>query len=377
MPARYELFAACLPGLESLLAGELQALGLAATPVPGGASFCGDLVDAMRAGYWLGTASHLLLRVACFPCRALGELERKARALPWGAWLRAGAPVRVHATSRLSRVYHTGAVEERVLRAIAASLSTPPAPVIGPEATTAQVRVRFLGDECSVSIDSASTPLHRRGYRLATAKAPLREDLAHALVLASGWRPGDAIVDPFCGSGTLVIEAAGLALGLPPGRLRPVPFAHLALFDANAWERVQKSRPSTPGTIGGSDRDQGAIDAATGNAERAGVASAVALTCAPLGSTPFLAAERAPQRGVVVANPPFGRRVSGGRDLLPLYQTLGKRVGALGPGWRIALLAHDPRLARRVGIPLQQLFATRHGGLAVCALAGGGAPAAS
>lgn len=370
MPAPYELFAACLPGLESLLADELQALGLAATPIPGGASFSGDLADAMRAAHWLGTASHLLVRVARFPCRALGELERKARELPWRDWLHPRTPARVHATSRGSRVYHTGAIEERLLRAIAAVLGAPPSPDTGAEAAAAQVHVRFRDDECSVSIDSSPVPLHRRGYRLATAKAPLREDLAHALVLASGWRPGLGFVDPFCGSGTLVIEAAGLALGLPPGRLRPPPFSHLALHDESAWARVPQSRPAMPGVLCGSDRDQGAIEATTANAARAGVASAVVFACAPLGSTPFLAPDQAPAHGVVATNPPFGRRVAGGRDLLPLYQTLGRRVDALGPGWRLALLAHDPRLARRVGIPLQQRFATRHGGLAVCALVG-------
>ena len=371
MPGPLALFAACQPGLEPLLAGELRALGLAGTAQRGGVEFAGDSKAAMRAGLWLGTASHVLVRFAEFGCRALGELQRKAAELPWNAWLRPQVPLEVHATTRGSRVYHTGAAAERIANAIAAALGRTPPAAKPTDDPVARVHVRFRDDVCTVSIDAASTPMHRRGWRLDGRKAPLREDLAHALLLASGWQPGDALLDPFCGSGTIAIEAAGLAHGLAPGRLRPPPLHHLVAFDADAWEDVRQQAPArvAPAPIHASDRDAGAAEATTANAARAGVADAIDVRATALTAQPWLQGS-APPRGALVTNPPFGLRVAKGGGLLPLYQTLGHRAGKLGPGWRVAILAHDVRLARRTGLPLQAAFTTRLGGLSVTAMVG-------
>ncbi|HZN37821.1 MAG TPA: class I SAM-dependent RNA methyltransferase [Planctomycetota bacterium] len=377
MSETHDLFAACQPGLEPLLVRELQALGAAPRTLPGGAAFRGDVALAMRACLWLGTASHVLLRLREFPCRALGELQRKAALLPWQQWLRPNVPVEVRASTRGSRVYHTGAIVERVENAIAAALTAPLRRPTGEQDLVAHVHARFHGDVCTLSLDTACTPLHRRGYRLETAKAPLREDLAHALVLASGWTPAHALLDPFAGSGTIAIEAAGLALGLPPGRLRPPALHHLALFDAATWlEVAQAPTPrkaaasQTMAKVAASDRDAGAIEAARHNAERAGVAGHVTFGCHAVTAHPWLAPGAAPPQGVLVTNPPFGVRVQHAENLLSLYQTIGHRTARLGPGWRVAILAHDVRLARRTGLPLLAAFTTKHGGLTVTALVG-------
>jgi putative N6-adenine-specific DNA methylase len=366
------LFAACQPGLEPLLAREIAGLGAQTSAVPGGVDFSGDVVLAMRAARWLGTASHLVLRVAEFRCRAPGELERKAAEVPWRVWLRADVPLAIRATSRATRVYHTGLIAERVRAAISRALGAAPPTPSAPDAPAARLQVRFQRDVCTLSLEATSTPLHRRGYRLEGAKAPLREDLAHALVLASGWTPELALLDPFCGSGTIAIEAAGLALGLAPGRLRAPALEHLALFDAGAWRAAAaETRPARVAPISASDRDAGAIAAARANAERAGVAHAIAFERAAVTKSAWLAApESAPARGVLVTNPPFGRRVSESRKLETLYQALGHRAARLGAGWRVAILAHDPRLARRTGLALAVAFSTRHGGLSVSALVG-------
>jgi putative N6-adenine-specific DNA methylase len=370
MPAPLPLFAACQPGLEPLLAGELRTLGAEPEPRAGGVAFAGDAKLVMRCGQWLGTASHLLVRIAEFRCRALGELQRKALDLPWREWLRPHVPIEVHGTTRGSRVYHTGAIEERIVEAIGASMGRKPILAGKDDEALARIHVRFRDDVCTVSLDVTGTPLHRRGYRLDARKAPLREDLAHALLLASGWQPGMALLDPFCGSGTIVIEAAGLALGLPPGRLRAPALQSYAPFDPDVWETVRRERRPAAATapIVGSDRDAGAVEAARANAERAGVGAAVAFEHAAVSAQRWLAGDGAPATGAVVTNPPFGLRVAKGGDLRPLYQTLGAKVAALGPGWRLGLLAHDVRLARRTGLPLQAAWTTRHGGLAVTAM---------
>lgn len=378
MPAPLSLFAACQPGLEPLLADELRALGAAPAPQRGGVAFAGDVELLMRCGLWLGTASHLLVRIAEFRCRALGELQRKAAELPWRNWLRSNVPLAVHGTTRGSRVYHTGAIEERVTDAIGAALGRKPPTAGKDDETLARVHVRFRDDVCTVSLDATGTPLHRRGYRLDGRKAPLREDLAHALLLASGWRPGTALLDPFCGSGTIPIEAAGLALGLPPGRMRPPVLESYAPFDPEVWMAAHRERrpAAASAPIVGSDRDAGAIEAARANAERAGVTAAVAFELAAVSAQKWLAGDGTPAAGAIVSNPPFGLRVGKGPDLRPLYQTLGSKAAALGAGWRVALLAHDPRLARRTGLSLQAAWTTRHGGLPVAAMVGAAAAAA-
>jgi putative N6-adenine-specific DNA methylase len=374
VPRSFDLFAACLPGLEPLLAGELHALGAHPKRLRGGVAFTADAQLAMRSCLWLGTASHVLLRLTEFPCRALGELQRKAAQLPWREWLRPNVPIAVRATTQGSRVYHTGAIVERIENALATAFGKSLTTATPTDTIVASVHVRFKNDVCTISLDATSTPLHRRGYRLEGAKAPLREDLAHALVLASDWQTDTALLDPFCGSGTIAIEAARRALGIAPGQQRDPAMEHLALFDGDAWQAARSAPPpaaATTGTqIAASDRDAGAIDAARRNAERAGVAAAIDFQCCAVTAHPWLQSGAAPARGVLATNPPFGLRVPKGDRLLPLYQTLGHRALALGDGWRVALLAHDVRLARRTGLPLRAAWTTRHGGLSVTALTG-------
>ncbi len=371
MPPALALFAACQPGLEPFLAEELRALGASPQAQRGGVAFSGDTRLLLRAGLWLGTASHLLIRLTRFPCRALGELERKVRDLPWSSWLRPHVPMEVHATTRNSRIYHTGAAAERVTNAIASHMGRSLRAPAKDDEVFATVHVRLRDDECTISFDATCDPLHRRGYRLDGRKAPLREDLAHALVLASGWRPGQAMLDPFCGSGTIPIEAAGIAQGLPPGRLRAPALQHLAVFEPEEWEAVrQERRPATASLLAAGDRDSGAMVASRANAERAGVAAAITWHEGAISTHPWLQGTGAPAEGVVVTNPPFGLRVQKADGLLPLYQTLGHRIEGLGAGWRAAILAHDVRLCRRTGLPLKAAFTSKHGGITVTALAG-------
>lgn len=369
MSLTFEAFATCKPDLEPLVAAELAALGAAPRPTAGGVAFEADRVMIMRAGLRLGCASHVLLRLAEFPCRALGELERKSAKLAWANWLRADVPFTVRATTRASRVYHTGAIAERIANTITGSVDTRPASNESAD-DVARLTVRFRNDVCTISLDTTTTPLHRRGYRLASAKAPLREDLAHALVLTSGFGSELALFDPFCGSGTIAIEAAGIARGLAPGRLRPPPMQHLALFDESDWSTAAQPTDARDrlAPIAANDRDAGAIEMARANAERAGVADDIDWHCGAFTAHPWMQPENAPARGVVVTNPPFGKRVADANKLLHLYQSLGHRVTKLGPHWQATLLAHELRLARRTALDLTAAFTTRHGGLAVTAL---------
>lgn len=380
MTDSFAAFATCQPGLEALVTTELETLGVTPRPQAGGVAFAADRAQLMRAAHWLGCASHVLVRIAEFPCRALGELERKAGKLPWHEWLRRDVPFSIKATTRGSRVYHTAAIVERLENAIAERLGVRPRPANSDDAagddddgggdTAARLTARFRDDVCMISLDTTTTPLHRRGYRLAAAKAPLREDLAHALVLAGGYAAEDALLDPFCGAGTIAIEAAALARGLAPGRLRQPPLRHTGLFDDAAWLAAQElTQPANTEPIAACDRDAGAIEMAQANAERAGVADAIAFTCCAFTAHEWFQSGRAPRRGLIVTNPPFGKRVSRDNSLLHLYQSFGHRTAQLGEDWHVAMLAHDVRLGRRTGLDLAVAFTTKHGGLSVTALA--------
>jgi putative N6-adenine-specific DNA methylase len=197
------------------------------------------------------------------------------------------------------------------------------------------------------------------------AKAPLRETIAAAMVLGSGW-PGTApLVDPMCGSGTIPIEAALLARGMAPGLGRPFAFQRWPDFDATAWAAVVaaaagRAIAKAPAVIRGSDRDAGAVEAARANAARAGVSADVDFDVRPLS-----AIEPPHESGWLVTNPPYGVRVSEARSLRDLYAAIGKVARAKCAGWTVAMLSPDEGLERQVGLSFVERFRTVNGGIRV------------
>lgn len=379
---RLSVFVSCAPGLEPLLATELVSLlgdreeaKHVPTAVPGGVELGCDREELARVLLECGLGAHVLVRVAQFPARELAALEQHVARLPWSGWLRRDIPRRVRANAQRSRLYHTGAIEERVYRAIAERLGDDPPEAEGDESVT--VNVRMFDDRCTISLDVAGSPLHRRGYRLDPHRAPIREDLAHALVLASGWDRQRPLVDPMCGSGTIVIEAARLASGHAPGLERSFALTRTALDDGTliglARESARARLRGAGPVILGRDRDPRAILAARANAERAGVAELVHFEAGSLSSTrESLEAQGATGGVQVITNPPWGGRLGvedshGHADLRPLYGAIGSLVRSL-PGTQLTLAAHDRRLAYATGVPLKSAMLTDLGGLKVAVL---------
>jgi putative N6-adenine-specific DNA methylase len=384
-------YAVCALGLEKLLASELGAMAIGPHAVDGesgGVEFDASLRTLYEANLRLRTASRLLVRLGTFHVRALGELERRARELPWERYIMPGRSVRVRVTSRKSRLYHTGAIAERVAVAmtsrsggVAESAGSGSGSEAGagrvaaveddaPDGESQLVVVRVFHDRCTISIDSSGALLHRRGYRLATAKAPLRETLAAALLLASEWDARSPLLDPMCGSGTIVIEAALMARRIAPGSGRDFAFQTWPDFDPALWESVladahARILPAAPCRILGSDRDAGAVAAAIANAERAGVAGDVEFTRRALS-----AIDPPAEPGWVVTNPPYGSRMGSPARLRNLYAQLGKVLRTRCDGWRVALLSADRRLETSMGIRLSTALETRNGGIAVRASTG-------
>jgi putative N6-adenine-specific DNA methylase len=335
---------------------ELSALGLRAEVSPGGASFSGGRAELYRTNLHLRTASRVLVRLGGFFAATFSELRTKASRLPWEAYLRPGQPVVIHATSHKSKLYHSDAVAERIAGAIADRLGQPAVVQKGPaEPETAGpqlVIVRLVRDQCLISLDASGALLHQRGYRLATAKAPLRETLAAAMLLAADWDPHAPLVDPFCGAGTIAIEAALLRQNMAPGRARRFAFMDWPDFDGQLWQNLLEEAqaavvPAPPAIIQASDRDAGAIEAAKANAARAGVAEVIQFSERVVSD---LEAPSGP--GWVVTNPPYGRRLEQTRDLRNLYARFGQVLRQRCPGWHLAMLSSDVRLEHALGLEL-------------------------
>ncbi len=366
-------FAIAAPGLEPVLTTELTALGLRAQATPGGAGFHGDLRELYEANLRSRVASRVLVRVAAFRATAFYELEKRARRVPWERFLPAGGAVAFRITARASRLYHEGAIEERLLEAVARVGGAPaPATLDEEEGERAQVFVvRVVRDHFVISADASGALLHRRGYRQAVAKAPLRETMAAAMLMASGWDLHSPLVDPFCGSGTIPIEAALMARRIPPGLASPgleprrFAFQHWADFDPVLWasvvERAQEGvQAAAPGPILALDRDAGAIAATRSNARRADV-----LVDLDTGMRPLSTLEAPAGPGWLVTNPPYGKRVGEASPLRDLYATLGRVARERLPGWKLAFLSADRRLEAQVWLKLREILRTTNGGLPV------------
>jgi len=359
-PPSFEIFLSTLPGLEPVLAAEASAMGFPdPSPVPGGVVFAGGWPEVWRANLTLRGASHVLARFASFHAAHLDQLDKRARKVPWGEILRPDVPVRVEATCKRSRIYHSGAAAERIGRAITQELGAPL------DATAEVViKARVEDDLVTLSLDTSGEPLHRRGHKEEVAKAPLRETMAALFLRQCGYDGAEPVLDPMCGSGTFVIEAAEIAAGLAPGRTRRFAFEQLATFDAAAWAAMRDVGRSRTPTVKfyGSDRDAGAIRMSRANAERAGVST---LTEFQQQSVSDLVPPPGPP-GLVMVNPPYGARIGEKTALAPLYRALGQSLFTRFAGWRVGLVTTEAALATATGLPfLPGSAPVPHGGLRV------------
>lgn len=360
---RFQFFISCSPGVESLLSAECRDLNLPSArqhPVEtsgtgeeaGGILVEGGMLDIYRSNLYLRTASRVSLRMGEFHAVSFPELRKKAARLEWGKFVQPGQAVNLSVTCHKSRLYHSNAVAERVLGAIndhfAGQKAGSKPCVAGKQGQL--VLVRLINDLCTISMDSSGELLHRRGYRLETAKAPLRETLAAAMLLASGWDGSAALIDPFCGSGTIPIEAALLAARIPPGINREFAFMQWPGFERVAWQEMlstaRKGINPLNTSIFGYDRDAGAIKMASANAARAGQMTAITFSQQPIS---VLAPVNS--KGWIITNPPYGRRISSGKDLRDLYARFGELLRVNFKDWHAGILISDPRLSGNLGLP--------------------------
>lgn len=362
---------ACAPGLERLVAEEFASFGLKPKDLePGGFTAAMTVPQLYAANLRTALANRITVRLGRFHAAEFWELEKRAERLAWHAWVPKGGNVAFRVTSRKSKLYHNDAIAERLGALVSARV--PGVAVARPaddEDETPDPRhvpqlflVRIVNDEVTISIDSSGDLLFRRGWRQATAKAPLRETLAAAMLTASGWDGAAPLHDPFCGAGTIVIEAARRLRRIPPGWDRHFAFERWPTFDAAAWAEVRAEAaaerlPAVACQLLGSDRDPGAIRAAIANAGRAGVAADVKFAEADLRELP-------PANGThLVTNPPYGVRVGEGSDLAPLYAALGRLASA--PDAQLTFLSPDHALTKATRLTCRTAWRTTNGGIPV------------
>lgn len=364
-------FAIAGPGLEALLADELKELGIKGTAVVGGVEWNGSESSVAIANLWSRIASRVIVRIGEFNARSFFELERHAKKVEWQKYLGPKTAVQFRVTAKKSKLYHTGAIAQRLQEAIARQVKRDVVIAGAGEDEDADVNaqifiVRVERDEFTISVDTSGALLHRRGYRQAVAKAPLRETLAAAMVRGAAWNARAPLVDPMCGSGTIAIEAAMMARKIPPGLERRFAFLDWPGADVTRWNSlVSHARGQivarSPAAIAASDRDAGAIEAAKSNAERAGVANDIqfavqAISAAgPVGSG----------AGLLITNPPYGERVGDSKAIRNLYAQFGNTARAKFHGWELAMLSANKTLDAQTQVDFEERFKTTNGGIPV------------
>lgn len=360
---RHRCLAVCTPGLEELTAGELAGQGIRpGRRIAGGVTFLASTRQLYAANLWLRTATRVLVRIGSFHATTFASLEEQAREIEWHDWIGPYTLPTFRVSATKSKLYHTGAIAQRLER-LAGGVDNRVRPGESDPAQGFVVRVNH--DEVTISVNSSGAPLYQRGWRGPQAKAPLRETLAAALLLAAGWDGTQPLVDPMCGSGTIPIEAALIARGLAPGRQRSFAFGDWPSFEPGTWasvaaDAVKAARPAAKVPIVASDRDSGAVDATAINAERAGVVDDISVLRRSLSEVHRPGVEP----GWLITNPPYGKRASGS-DLRNLYARLGHVAKRELEGWTVGLLVADRNLANHAGLPFDERLHTTNGGLDV------------
>jgi putative N6-adenine-specific DNA methylase len=345
-------FAPCPRGLEALLSSELAALDAKdVTATDGGVAFAGDLALAMRANLESRFASRILWRVGAGPYRDERALYELVKGVDWKCHFAATRTLRVDVSATRSPLtsleFATLRVKDAVCDRFRADVNVRPS--IDKRAPDVRVQAYLTERDATIYLDTSGEPLFKRGYRRDTEEAPLRENLAAGIVALTGWQPGVAFLDPMCGSGTIVAEAAMMAAGRAPGLARTFGFQKLAWFEGPPWQRLKqaardrvKTPPASPALFA-SDIAAGAVAKTQANLRSAQVDGFVAVEQAD-----FLARTAPAAAGILVANPPYGVRLADQEAVAKLYPLMGDALKQRFAGWTAFFFTGDLRLPKLI-----------------------------
>jgi len=345
-----ELIATTTFGLEAVVKRELQALGYTDIKVTDGkVAFKADKEDIPRANLWLRTADRVLLSLGEFKALSFDELFEKTKALPWGSWITREGKFTVNGKSVKSQLFSISDCQAIVKKAVVEKLKEKYAeewfPETGPEFT---IQVSLLKDVATLTIDTSGKGLHKRGYRQEAVEAPLKETLAAAMINLSYWNKNRVLLDPFCGSGTIPIEAALRGRNIAPGLNRKFASEEWPTLDKALWKEARVEALNaidhhTPIHIMASDIEPKAISTAKENAIQAGVEDCIHFSAQPLDQLQIHK-----KYGVVITNPPYGERIGDRSEISRLYKTMG-HILRKAPTWSVYVLTPEEKFESLYG----------------------------
>lgn len=372
-----DFFIATAPGLEALCLKELLDLPLdarEAAAVPGGVEFKGRVHDCYRANLNLRIANRILMRIHSFKASNFRQLEKRLSGFHWELFLYSGSLPQIRIMARHSRLYHKSAIGDRIKTSIANRLEQTDFLEIHDTLSSynQQIYVRVDDDRFTISIDSSGEILHKRGRKKYIAKAPIRETIAAAILKLSGYTDTEPLVDPMCGSGTFSLEAAMTAKKIPAGWFRSFAFMGWPVFKPDQWEYIKREaglsiiKADNP-RIFASDVDENACNMLEKCTVHYGLSDIIKVSTADFFNlTPR---ELTGQTGLVVINPPYGRRIGTYMESDRLFSAVCDRLIQKYKGWKLALIAPTRHLAKIVPFKLTA-HKLLHGGLKLTLLEG-------
>ena len=347
MARRIELIATAAFGLEAVVSRELTDLGYTEQTVEDGrVTFIGDELAVCRCNLWLRAADRLLVKVGSFPAHDFGELFDRIEALPWHEWLQVDARFPVSGKSVRSQLHHEPTIQSVTKKAIVESLKRNfQRHWFQETGNEYQIEVSILKDQALLSIDTSGPGLHKRGYRVTSGAAPLRETTAAALVLLSYWNRERPFLDPFCGSGTIPIEAAMIGRNRAPGLSRSFLCEQWPQLTREHWKQArEEARDKVLGkpklSLLASDIDGKVVRLAQANAIEAGIGSDIEFK-----TMDVLELKTSQEYGVVITNPPYGERLGDEQSAAEIYDDMADAFAPLST-WSIYVLTSHPGFER-------------------------------
>ena len=372
-----DFFAATSPGLESLCLEELGDLSLGTgegRAVPGGVAFRGRIQDCYAANLHLRTANRILMRIDTFRASNFRQLEKRLSGFGWELYFASGPAPQVRVVAKRSRLYHGGAIADCVSRSInerSQRIDFVKVPGVA-SSSVQQIYVRVEDDRFTLSVDSSGEILHKRGLKKHAARAPIRETIAAAVLRLAGYSVTDPLIDPMCGSGTFSLEAAMAAKNVPAGWFRNFAFMGWPVFSQDQWEYMKREAGASMAKadqprIFASDVDEEACGILGECTARHGLSDIVRVS-----SVDFFdlkPVELTDKSGLIVINPPYGRRVNTRKESSRLFAEICDRLARDYKGWKLALMVPTKRLAKTVPLRLRA-HPLLHGGLRLTLLEG-------
>lgn len=344
-------FAPCPRGLESVLTKELGQLGATSIEtLPGGVAFQGSWLTCYRANLESRIASRILWQVAKNPYRNETDIYNLTYSLPWQNWFEPRLSIKVNLAAIRCPLRSLDFVTLRIKDAVCDKFRAIHNKRPSINTATPDIRIHgFLNaQQLTLYVDTSGEPLFKRGLRHTQGEAPLRENLAAGILAITGWQPGTTLLDPMCGSGTLLIEAAQIACHIAPGIKRDFAFEKLKLFDTNTWQKLkqtakQQQRTDTSQSIYGSDLYGNELAHARNNLAAAGLTK-----CVTLKQANVLEISAPAETGILISNPPYGIRIGDQQALTEFYPQLGNVLKQQFSGWKAFLLTADPLLTKSI-----------------------------